>query len=198
MKKLLLVLYVFFYSTSTAQVVSKYDTIKVNNNDKEIGVEHIATNTYHKEDTSRSVAIVKSDGEEFKLTDSVFKVGSIHHFKMKFGYNGNFRSDSAKTDLDSVFDFLIKNPKLKIQIEQYTDSRGHSEFNQKLSQRRAEYHVAYLIDKGVQGNRLIAKGFGESVLLVSEQAITSMSTMREKELAHAKNRRWLIRIISID
>jgi len=79
-----------------------------------------------------------------------------------------------------------------------TDFRGHSEYNQKLSQLWAKSNIAYLINKGVQINRLIAKGFGESVLLVSDGEISSMSELSDREKAHAKNRRWLIRITSID
>jgi hypothetical protein len=197
MKSKLLVLFVSFCSVLSAQVVTKYDTINVNNRGEEEGLVHVKSVEYYNKHKTNGVTILKNDGERFNLSDSVLKVESIHYLRMNMGYEGSLRSDSARIDLDSIKIFLDKNPKINIQIEQYTDSRGHFEFNQKLSQRRAEIQAAYLISKGIHSNRIIAKGFGENVLLVSDMEISSLKTLEEREQAHAKNRRCLIRIISI-
>ena len=49
----------------------------------------------------------------------------------------------------------------KIRIEGHTDSRGSAAGNLRLSQARAESVKTYLIDKGVESNRLVSEGFGE-------------------------------------
>jgi outer membrane protein OmpA-like peptidoglycan-associated protein len=74
------------------------------------------------------------------------------------------RSD-AITELDNLVNLMIDNPLLLIEIGSHTDSRGSSQYNLLLSQNRAQSVVTYLISKGIDADRLIAKGYGESLLL---------------------------------
>ena len=65
--------------------------------------------------------------------------------------------------LDQVASVLNKQPDIKkVRIEGHTDDRGGDEFNQRLSERRAEAVRDYLIDRGVAPERLEAVGHGES------------------------------------
>jgi peptidoglycan-associated lipoprotein len=64
--------------------------------------------------------------------------------------------------LDQLTMVLTQNPKINIQLSSHTDCRGNDVYNQELSQRRAQSAVDYLITKGINTNRLIAKGYGES------------------------------------
>jgi len=57
---------------------------------------------------------------------------------------------------------VLAHPGLKFDIEGYTDSTGTSDFNQKLSEKRAETVRAYLIDQGLSGDSITSKGFGPS------------------------------------
>ena len=50
---------------------------------------------------------------------------------------------------------------VEVRVEGHTDSQGSAEYNAKLSQQRAEAVVAYLVDQGVDGSRLIPLGMGE-------------------------------------
>jgi outer membrane protein OmpA-like peptidoglycan-associated protein len=87
----------------------------------------------------------------------------------------NFAFDSAeltveaRKELDAVAETL-KRPhvdKFDIVISGHTDAVGTAEYNQKLSERRAEAARQYLITQhGIDGNRLIAKGYGKSQLLL--------------------------------
>jgi outer membrane protein OmpA-like peptidoglycan-associated protein len=52
-------------------------------------------------------------------------------------------------------------PVRRLEIQGYTDSTGGAEFNQKLSQERAEHVKAALIKRGIDGRRLVARGYGE-------------------------------------
>ena len=60
-----------------------------------------------------------------------------------------------------LVDLLKDNPKLIIEISSHTDDVGTNEYNQKLSQARAESVVNYLIGHGIDKARFIAKGYGE-------------------------------------
>ncbi len=71
------------------------------------------------------------------------------------------RADAEPT-LDELTELLSINQDLLIQIASHTDCRGTEEYNQTLSQRRAESVVNYLIKNGIRSDRLIARGFGES------------------------------------
>lgn len=65
--------------------------------------------------------------------------------------------------LDEVAEVMKANPELKrVIVEGHTDDRGAADFNQQLSQGRAEAVRSHLIGHGVEGGRLVAKGYGES------------------------------------
>lgn len=71
------------------------------------------------------------------------------------------RSESFN-ELDRLVQLLTENPNIKVEISAHTDSKGSDDYNMKLSQKRAESVVNYLIGKGITSNRLIAKGYGET------------------------------------
>ncbi len=71
------------------------------------------------------------------------------------------RPDSRASLDKELVDLLKDNPKLIIEISSHTDDVGTNEYNQKLSQARAESVVNYLIGHGIDKSRLIAKGYGE-------------------------------------
>jgi len=64
--------------------------------------------------------------------------------------------------LDEVLDILKRHQYIKVEIQGYTDNVGSSGYNQKLSQRRANSAREYLIEHGISPDRLVAKGYGES------------------------------------
>ncbi len=64
-------------------------------------------------------------------------------------------------ELDRVVTLMKENPKLKVEIAGHTDWKGTDEYNQKLSQRRTNSVVKYLVHKGVISTRLVPKGYGE-------------------------------------
>lgn len=82
---------------------------------------------------------------------------------VQYDYDRATVSESSKKGLDStVYKLMIDNPELIIEIQSHTDGKGTEAYNLKLSQQRAESIVAYLISKGIQKERLRAKGFGEA------------------------------------
>ncbi|UKT64910.1 OmpA family protein [Pedobacter mucosus] len=76
----------------------------------------------------------------------------------------NIRPDAA-LELDKLVKILKDNPTIWIELGSHTDSRGKDKFNLSLSQSRANAAVQYIIDRGIEKNRITAKGYGESQLL---------------------------------
>ena len=64
--------------------------------------------------------------------------------------------------LDSLTALLNENPNVTIELSAHCDYRGNDQYNERLSQRRAESVVRYLIDHGIAADRLTPKGYGES------------------------------------
>ncbi|MFN3952421.1 MAG: OmpA family protein [Thermaurantimonas sp.] len=67
----------------------------------------------------------------------------------------------SKEALDVVYDILVKNPNIAIELRSHTDYRDSDANNDLLSQRRAQACVDYLIEKGIDPERLTAVGKGE-------------------------------------
>lgn len=76
----------------------------------------------------------------------------------------NIRPDAA-IELDKLVKIMKDNPTIWIELGSHTDSRGNDQYNQWLSQRRANAAVQYIIDRGIDKNRITAKGYGEKMLL---------------------------------
>lgn len=101
----------------------------------------------------------------------------------------DIRSDAALV-LDNVVSVMKQNPSLRIELSSHTDSRGDDSYNKKLSQRRADAAVAYLVGNGIAKDRLIAKGYGESKLL--NHCGNGVNCSEE---LHQENRRTEIKIL---
>jgi outer membrane protein OmpA-like peptidoglycan-associated protein len=71
----------------------------------------------------------------------------------------------AKVDFDRIVVIMKSNPSLKLIINSHTDSKGDDASNMKLSERRAQAAVNYLVSKGIAATRVSGKGFGETKLL---------------------------------
>jgi peptidoglycan-associated lipoprotein len=122
----------------------------------------------------------------------------------------------SMVSLDKLVETLFDNPNVTIELMSHTDSRDTEEFNQDLSQKRAQVVVQYLIDKGIEPERLSPKGYGESTpkiiddetskqnpflrtgVALTEQFINSLSSDEEKEIAHQINRRTEFRVVRTD
>jgi peptidoglycan-associated lipoprotein len=122
----------------------------------------------------------------------------------------------SMVSLDKLVETLNDNPNVTIELMSHTDSRDTEEYNLDLSQKRAQSVVQYLIDKGINPDRLSAKGYGESTPKVvdaeiaaqnpflkegtalTEQYINSLATEEQKEIAHQINRRTEFRVLRTD
>jgi len=103
----------------------------------------------------------------------------------------NIRADAA-VELDNVVQFLNDNPNIRIELGSHTDSRGSAVSNQSLSQKRAQSAVDYIVSKGIDRNRISAKGYGESQL--KNRCADGVNCSKAE---HQENRRSEIRITGI-
>ena len=89
--------------------------------------------------------------------------------------------DTSKVSLEKVIKMLKLNPEMKIRINSHTDSRGTDEYNNVLSDNRAQSVVNYLIEQGgIKADRLTSKGWGKTKLQIVDA---------KTEEEHQKNRR---------
>lgn len=78
------------------------------------------------------------------------------------------RSESYK-ELDKVAKMMKANPNMKIELSAHTDAIGSYSSNLKLSEDRASSSRQYLLSKGIQADRITAKGYGETTPVASNQ-----------------------------
>lgn len=116
------------------------------------------------------------------------------------------QSVNSKDSLDFLYQTLIDNPTIVIELAAHTDSRGSDAYNEKLSQKRAETCVNYLISKGIDSERMVPKGYGEKKPFIdpktgqvyTESYINGLSGKDPQEAAHQKNRRTVFQVLRDD
>ena len=120
----------------------------------------------------------------------------------------------SKEILDELYNFLVFNGNLIIEINSHTDFRGSDSYNKDLSQRRAKSCVDYLISKGISKNRVKAIGYGESEpnflkddkkkpildsngkrIYLTEAYIKAEKSEDKQEEYHQRNRRTSFKVV---
>ncbi|NAS12355.1 OmpA family protein [Poritiphilus flavus] len=94
-----------------------------------------------------------------QLLDAIESLG-----KPYFALNSSYLGRESKSVLDGLATLLAETPTLKLRITAHADSRGAEKYNQWLSERRAKRVLDYLTKKGVEADRLIGEGLGETQL----------------------------------
>ncbi len=79
-----------------------------------------------------------------------------------FDYGKHELTKDAQIEIEKLYDIMLENSDLYIEVVGYTDSKSSAEFNQKLSERRSKSVIDYLIAKGISSQRFIAIGKGEA------------------------------------
>ena len=138
-------------------------------------------------DTTFQVTITMDRPEIGKEISKLYELNSIYYDLNK----ADIRPDAAE-ELDKIVQFLTNNPQMNLELGAHTDARASTAYNLKLSQRRAESAVNYIIRRGITKDRIKPKGYGES------QLINECSDGVEcPEEMHQQNRRTEFKIIKI-
>jgi outer membrane protein OmpA-like peptidoglycan-associated protein len=90
--------------------------------------------------------------------------------------------EPAKLALAKISGIVISHPGLNLQIEGYTDSTGTAEFNQKLSEQRANAVRDFLMSQGVNTQNMNAVGYGENYPVSSNDTSSGRQLNRRVEL----------------
>ncbi len=138
-------------------------------------------------DTTFQIIITMDRPEIGKEISKLYEINSIYYDLDK----ADIRADAAE-ELDKIVQFLTDNPPMNLELGAHTDARASTGYNLKLSQRRAESAVNYIIRRGIAKDRIKPKGYGEG------QLINECSDGVEcPEEMHQQNRRTEFKIIKI-
>jgi outer membrane protein OmpA-like peptidoglycan-associated protein len=99
-------------------------------------------------------------GKDFTINEgNSYQLRNIY-----YNFNDATIRPDARKDLEALYIVMTKYPDMEIELASHTDCRGTDEYNNDLSQRRASSAVQYLLNKGIDAKRIVAKGYGETML----------------------------------
>jgi peptidoglycan-associated lipoprotein len=151
------------------------------------------------------------------IPDPTSRQGGIEMPEVRYDYAKSALQVNAevnsKDSLNYLYDIMVRNPKLVVQLEAHTDARGNDKDNLTLSQARAQACVDYLVkEKGIDAKRIVALGKGEAEPRIlkkdmggmkkgdelTEAYINKLASKDQQEVAHQLNRRTVFRVLRTD
>ncbi|MBE0646495.1 MAG: OmpA family protein [Bacteroidales bacterium] len=120
------------------------------------------------------------------VADEVIRLDKIY-----YDYDKCDIKPRAAEELDRLVKLMNDFPDMIIELSSHTDSRGSDDYNQKLSQCRADAAVTYILAKGISKDRIIAVGYGETKLVNG-----CSNGINCTEAQHQANRRTEFKIVS--
>lgn len=99
----------------------------------------------------------------------------------------------GKEEMDRIVTLMNANPTMVVEVASYTDSRGEEDYNQRLSQARADSTVSYIIKAGIDSTRIYGTGYGETGLM--NECTNGVDCTAEQ---HQLNRRTEFKVVSIE
>ena len=135
----------------------------------------------------------------FTLTDTNLTIGQTYITRqIGFELSKKTLRKGSNVVLDSIVKFMEKNKHIVLEIGVHSDNReSELRSSSNLSQGRAQNIADYLVSKGIQPQRLTAKGWGRRKLLINDEQINKAKTLEEKEALHALNRRVELKVIGV-
>ncbi|MBL4879747.1 MAG: OmpA family protein, partial [Oleispira sp.] len=137
------------------------------------GIYHIMTKKdgFQGKDKQFTMAIDRCNTDlTLEMTPLMASVGTdlvqyLNTDPILFNLNDHTLTLDGKTSLSHVAAYMLKFPEIHIAVYAYTDASGTEQYNQLLSEKRAKTTMEYLMQLGVNTNKLTYKGFGETRLL---------------------------------
>jgi peptidoglycan-associated lipoprotein len=102
--------------------------------------------------------------------------------KVFFAFDSSSLNDEAKEALNKQVEVLKENPTITVTVEGYCDARGTREYNLALGERRANAVKSYLVQKGINANRIGVVSYGKE----------RPAVIGDSEEAYAQNRRAVV------
>lgn len=128
--------------------------------------------------------------------DEVIKIAENENFiisKILYDYDSFEINEASKKELNKLITILKKNKDIGVELSSHTDDIGSEKFNLSLSQKRADAAVAYILSKGIEKNKIIAKGYGKSHPI----APNKLANGDDNPEGRAKNRRTEFKVIKV-
>jgi peptidoglycan-associated lipoprotein len=98
----------------------------------------------------------------------------------------------AEPDLNHLISVMMDNPGIYVELGSHTDCRGSDKYNAKLSQKRAQSAVDFIVAHGIAKERIYAKGYGEKVPVNS-----CIDGVKCEEPEHQENRRTEFKVVKV-
>ena len=117
-----------------------------------------------------------------ELKSALDKDGKVILHGILFDLDKASLKQESEKQLHNIVSLLLKYPSLKLEVQGHTDNQGKTDYNMKLSQNRAETVSSYLQLFGIDKNRLVSKGFGESKPIASNDTEEGKAQNRRVEL----------------
>ncbi|MBU2651961.1 MAG: OmpA family protein [Bacteroidetes bacterium] len=128
--------------------------------------------------------MMQNQGEPFRIDVPLMPIepGSKVILKNIFFDHDNYQlKEESYTELEKLLDFLRQNPEIRIEIGGHTDNTGSFEYNKSLSENRARAVYLYLIEKGINDNRLNYMGYSYSNPVASNDTEEGRALNRRTE-----------------
>jgi outer membrane protein OmpA-like peptidoglycan-associated protein len=175
-------------TTKAQAVVQRVDTVYI-----------VTSNNYYTKDSVivRDTVYIeriidntpKNEVSNIDIFKNIEENKAIVLYNIYYDFNDTELLPESKKVLDQVVEYLKANPDKKIELSSHTDMRGSAEYNMRLSQRRANSAVSYIISQGIDMVRVMAKGYGMTRPLIECPTENSCT-----EQEHRNNRRTEIYI----
>jgi outer membrane protein OmpA-like peptidoglycan-associated protein len=133
-------------------------------------IDSIAGSLINYEDAKvKNIVLVKDVCNDTVFFTLVFQEKKAEEFinlgMIFYDLDKSFLRPEGKVELDKLVVYMLSHPELTVELSSHTDSRESDEYNIKLSQRRSNSCVKYIIAKGIPKDKIVAKGYGETRLL---------------------------------
>jgi len=103
---------------------------------------------------------VQRDFEDAAVTDRGIMV--TFDSDVLFPLNSSYLTDKAKAEIDKLVNLLADYPNANLVVDGHTDATGTEEYNQWLSEKRAESVKNYIANHGIEARRITTNGFGQA------------------------------------
>ena len=144
---------------------------------------------YMYKNVNMDISAISSDGKTFAKDIMLDKIQTGYHQVIRniyFDFGTARLKPSSNPELQKLLRVLNENPRYLIEISGHTDNVGGKDFNQWLSQRRAQAVVNFMVKKGQSDGRFLVEGYGESQPMASND---------DEEMGRELNRRVEFRVL---
>ncbi|AMC99519.1 OmpA family protein [Halomonas chromatireducens] len=104
--------------------------------------------------------------------------------EVTFAFDSSEIREGAYRELEQVANTLRENPDMRVRIEGHTDHVGSAEYNEGLSQRRADSVRDFLVSRGIDANRMTTVGYGESRPVATNETDEGRAQNRRVEIVN--------------